>query len=182
MTSSLLAGSMAMAQLERGEGAGAVSLLAEAVKRLAQSPVRSGEVRHLALLSEAYLLVGDRVHARELAERAVAMGEADGAPFNIGLARRALGRIALADGDLAAAHAHLAGALATFAAMGATFEVGRTHVDLGRACAAQGARPGAREHWLAACRIFDAAGAPRRKAQVVGIASALGLELGSSGT
>jgi DNA-binding SARP family transcriptional activator len=180
MTSSLLTGSMAMAQLERGDGAGAVSLLAEVVKRLAQSPVRSGEVRNLALLSEAHLLAGDRLHARELAERAVAMGEADGAPFNIGLARRALGRIALADGDLAGAQQHLTAALSTFAAMGATFEMGRTHVELGRASAAQGASPEAREHFRAACRIFDAAHAPRRTARVVEGAAALGIELTAS--
>jgi tetratricopeptide (TPR) repeat protein len=178
MTSSLLAGSMAMAELERGGGAAAVTLLTEAVKRLAQSPVRSGEVRHLALLSEAHLLAGDRAQARELAERAVAMGEADGAPFNIGLARRTLGRIALADGDLVRTHDQLAGALATFDAMGATFEVGRTHVDLGRACAEGGDRPGAREHFRAARRIYEAARVTKRTAEVIDLAAALGLELG----
>jgi len=178
MTSSLLSGSMAMAELERGGGAVAVTLLTEAVKRLAQSPVRSGEVRHLALLSEAHLLAGDRTHAREVAEHASAMGEADGAPFNLGLARRALGRIALAEGDLARAHEQLAGALATFEAMGATFETARTHVDLGRACAARGAAADAHEHLSAARRIFEAAHAPRRTAEVVELAGALGLTLG----
>jgi DNA-binding SARP family transcriptional activator len=178
MTSSLLAGSMAMAELERGGGAAAVTLLTEAVKRLAQSPVRSGEVRHLALLSEAHLLAGDRAQARELAERALAMGEADGAPFNIGLARRTLGRIALADGDLVRTQDQLAHALATFDAMGATFEVGRTHVDLGRACAEGGDRPGAREHFRAARRIFEAARVTKRTAEVIDLAAALGIEPG----
>src|SRR6185436_1029398 len=140
----------------------------------------SGEVRHLTLLSEAHLAAGDRVQAREVAEHAAAMGEADGAPFNIGLARRALGRIALAEGDLAGAHQHLTSALSTFAAMGATFEMGRTHVELGRASAAQGAFPQAREHLRTACRIFDAAHAPRRTAQVVEGAAALGIELPAS--
>ena len=61
-------GSMALAQLEGGNGAGAVTLLADVVKRLAQSRVRSAEVRYLALLNEA-CLTGDRVHARELDRR-----------------------------------------------------------------------------------------------------------------
>ena len=170
---------MAMAELERGGGAAAVTLLAEAVKRFAQSPVRSGEVRHLALLSEAHLLAGDRVHAREVAEHAVAMGEADGAPFNIGLARRALGRIALADGDLGRAHEQLDSALSTFSAMGATFEMGRTHVELGRACVALGQRAGAHEHFRSARRIFEAARAPRRAAEVAAVADALGIAVGA---
>jgi hypothetical protein len=169
---------MAMAEVERGGGAVAVTLLNGVVKRLAESPVRSGEVRHLTLLSEAHLVAGDRVHAREVAEHAAAMGETDGAPYNIGLARRMLGRVALAEGDLGGAHAHLAAALATFSAMGATFEVGRTRVELGRACAARGEAPAAREHFRAAARIFDAAGAPRRTAEVVEIAGALGVALG----
>jgi tetratricopeptide (TPR) repeat protein len=181
MTSSLLSGAMATAELERGGGAVAVTLLTEVVKRLAQSPVRSGEVRHLTILSEAHLAAGDRAHAREVAEHAAAMGEADGAPFNIGLARRVLGRIALAEGDLAGAHAHLAAALATFAAMGATFEVARTHVELGRACAARGERPAAQEHFRAAGRMFDASRAPRRTAETVEIARALGIALDVDG-
>jgi DNA-binding SARP family transcriptional activator len=177
MTASLLSGSLAMARLERGDGPGAVTLLAETVKRLASSPVRTGEVRLLALLGEAHLLAGDLLHAREVARRAVGMGEADGAPFHVGLARRALGRIDLADGDLAGAHEHLAGALASFASMGATFETARTHVELGRVCAARGAPGDAREHWRTARRIFEAARAPRRVAQVVELARTLDIDL-----
>ena len=177
MTSSLLSGAMATAELERGGGAVAVTLLTEVVKRLAQSPVRSGEVRHLVLLAEAHLLAGDGGQAREVAQHAAAMGETDGAPFNIGLARRALGRIALADGDVGGAQADLAAALATFTAMGATFEVARTHVELGRACAARGGHAAALEHFRAAGRIFDAARAPRRTAEVADLARTLGIEL-----
>ena len=179
MTSSLLAGSMAMAELERGGGAAAVTLLTEAVKRLAQSPVRSGEVRHLALLSEAHLLAGDRAQARELAERAVAMGEADGAPFNIGLARRTA-RPHRAGRRRPGPHARSAGRRPGDVRRdgrdvrdGPDPRRSRTRVRRRRAIARERASTSG-----AARRIFEAARVTKRTAEVVDLAGALGLELG----
>jgi hypothetical protein len=78
--------------------------------------------------------------------------------------------------DFARAHEQRA-ALATFEAMGATFETARTHVDLGRP-APGGARADARAP-SAARRIFEASHAPRRTAEVVDLAGALGITLGA---
>jgi tetratricopeptide (TPR) repeat protein len=60
MVSNLISGSMGLAYVEQGDGPKAVSILSEVVIQLRKSPVRSGEARCLAFLSEAQLLAGDR--------------------------------------------------------------------------------------------------------------------------
>jgi DNA-binding SARP family transcriptional activator len=174
---SLVSGSLGLAHLEGGDGGSAVAILAPVVAQLRKSPVRSGEVRHLALLGEAYLVVGDVDRARETASRALEIGHADGMIFNIGLAQRALGRVAFAEEDFAEADRRLSTALATFAACDAAFEAARTRVELARLRARLGAKDAAGEHLAASVAVFEAARAPKRAAEARALAGLLRIAL-----
>jgi len=177
----LISGSLGQAYLERGDASAAESVLTRAVDELANSPVRHAWVRSLALLSEAHLCAGDRERARKVAARALDLARADDTPLNIGLAQRALGRIADADGDPEAAAASLADALETFARCEAAFEVARTRVYLAGVDATRGKTNAAREHLLAAVATFEAAAAPRKVAAARALSRSLGIALEAAG-
>ena len=173
-TTVLLSGTLGYAYLEQGEAGPALSMLEDVVKQLASTPVRSAQVRHLALLAEAHLQAGDGPAARETAARALEFAVTDGTPYNAGIARRALGRIHHASGDLDAAGVWLTQALATFTECSATFEAARTRVDLAVLHAQRGEREAACEHAEAALSVFESATAPRRAESARALARSLG--------
>jgi DNA-binding SARP family transcriptional activator/tetratricopeptide (TPR) repeat protein len=177
MAASLIGGTLGYACLEQGDARSAVTLLEEAIERLKSSPLRQGQVRHMAILSEAYLLAGDVSRAREAAARALELSQSDGMRFNVGIAQRAAGRIASAAGELAEAERHLSRALETFAGSGASFEAARTRMDLAAVTVRRGNQEAAREHLCAALAVFDGANAPKRAAQAHDVARACGIEL-----
>lgn len=162
MVGALVSGTLAFARLEQGEAAVAIPLLTDVVKRLRASPVRTGEVRHSALLAEAELMSGDLAAARASAAATLAMAERDGNVFNIGLAERAGARIALAEGRLDEAGLLLERALATFGRCAAAFEAARTQALLAALLARAGRKAEARAYLSAALAVFRAAGAGRR--------------------
>lgn len=176
-TAGLLSGTLGYAYLEQDDAVSAVPLLEEVVDQLKRSPVRSGQIRHMALLGEAYLLTGDRTHAHEIAAQALELAEIDGMPLNIAITQRALGRITRAGGDLEAAHRYLSAALQMFTRCGATLEVARTRLDLAAVRGARGDRDGAREHLVAALAVFDSANAPKRAAAARDLACSLAITL-----
>lgn len=165
MVSSLVRGSMGLAHAEQGDANTAVRILSEVVAQLRKSPVRSGEMRSLAFLSEAQLLAGDLDLARETASRALELEQSDGFTFSSGLAQRALGRIGIARNDFNEAEAQLLRALAAFERCAAAFEAARTRADLATLFARKAERKAARAHLAAALIGFRRAGAPRRIAQ-----------------
>lgn len=165
MMSNLVLGSMGMAYVEQGDGPTAVSILGEVVIQLRKSPVRSGEARCLAFLSEAQLLAGDHDLAQETASRALEVGQSDGFKFSSGLALRALGRIAIARQSFGEAELRLSDALATFTECGAAFETARTQADLAALFAHKRERKAARDYLAAALMGFRQARAPKRIAQ-----------------
>jgi DNA-binding SARP family transcriptional activator/tetratricopeptide (TPR) repeat protein len=173
MVSSLVSGSMGLAYLEQGDGPKAVSILNEVVIQLRKSPVRSGEARCLAFLSEAQLLAGDYGAARETASRALELGQSDGFMFSTGLAMRALGRIAVAQRSLAEAELRLLSALATFTQCGAAFEVARTQADLAALFARKHEGKAARDYLAAALKGFKKASASKWIAEARRTARAL---------
>ena len=141
----------------------------------------------MALLAEAQLLAGDLVRARQTADDALEQSHAAGMGFATGLARRTLGRIAHAAGELRDAEDHLTGALATLTQCHADFEAARTRMDLAAVRAKRGDHEAAREDLAAALAAFEAANVPKRAAQVRELARALDLTLsdrlgGSSGS
>jgi DNA-binding SARP family transcriptional activator/tetratricopeptide (TPR) repeat protein len=176
MVSNLISGSMGLAYVEQGDGPKAVSILSEVVIQLRKSPVRSGEARCLAFLSEAQLLAGDRDLAQETASRALEVSQS-GSMFSTGLALRALGRIALAQRSVAEAELRLSRALATFTECGAAFEAARTQADLAMLFASKLERKAARDYLAAALKGFKQARAPKRIAEARLIARALGKPL-----
>jgi len=160
--------------VEQGDGPKAVGILSEVVVQLRKSPVRSGEARCLAFLSEAQLLAGDRDLAQETASRALEVGQSDGFKFSTGLALRALGRIAIARQNFGEAELRLSGALAMFTECGAAFEAARTQADLAALFAGKSESKAARDHLAAALKGFKQAGAPKRVAEARRTARALG--------
>jgi len=108
-----------------------------------------------AWLSEALLARGQRERALELADEGLALSEELGFALGGGLARRALGRIALAKGALVEAEGHLHGALEVFRSIPATLEEARTLRDLAEVADASGRSDAAATHLAAARRGFS---------------------------
>ena len=162
MVSSLVSGSMGLAYLEQGDARTAISILSEVVIQLRKNPVRSGEARCLAFLSEAQLLAGDLDLARETASRALEVSQSDGFTFSTGLALRALGRIDLVERFFDEAETRLLQALATFNQCGAAFEIARTQADLAVLFDCKLERKASGEYLAAALIGFKKARAPKR--------------------
>ena len=171
----LLSGALGQAHLEAGNAGSAIAHLAEALEQLEGAPVRHVQIRYTALLGEAHLLGGDVARARALAERALALAQASAMPLNIGIAHRALGRIARAEGDVEAADRAFADALKTFDGCRATFESARTRVDLAGLRGARGDKDSAHEHLTMALRVFQAANASVRAEAVSDLGARLGV-------
>ena len=83
-----------------------------------------------------------------------------GTRLGTGRRPRALGRIALATGDLVQAEAELAEALARFDAVGARFEVGVTHLALAELAHRRGNRESSAARVDAAIVLFASLDAP----------------------
>jgi tetratricopeptide (TPR) repeat protein len=175
-----VAGVLGHAQLERGDAQAAVKTLAQVVQELARGH-QLVRIRAMTLLGEAQRRSGDRARAREVAAEALRLAQADGAPFNIGLAQRALGRIDRADGDLVAADKRLAEALETFTRCQAAFEAALTRVDLAGVQAALGSPDAARASLAVALVVFETAGASRRAAAARELTGAPGLAAAATG-
>ena len=109
--------------LAAGEAQAAADLLEPVVEELAHFPYQPWEGLFAAKLAEAWLQLGDVIKARRAAERAVAVAEGCGFAFGAGWARRALGRIAIAEGGLAEGRHNLARAREIFEGLGATLEL-----------------------------------------------------------
>ena len=109
--------------LAAGEAEAAADLLEPVVEELARFPYPPWEGLFSAKLAEAWLQLGDVINARRAAERAVAVAEGCGFAFGAGWARRALGRIAIAEGGLAEGRHNLARAREIFEGLGATLEL-----------------------------------------------------------
>ncbi|MGC2319689.1 MAG: AAA family ATPase [Bradyrhizobium sp.] len=174
MMSNLVSGSLGLAYVEQGDGPKAASILSEVVIQLRKSPVRSGEARCLAFLSEAQLLAGNHELAQETASLALQASQSDGFTFSTGLALRALGRIAIAQRSFAEAELRLSRALATFTKCGAAFEAARTQADLAALFACKLERKAARDYLAKALMGFKQARAPKRVAEARRTARALG--------
>ena len=169
---SLVAGALGLAHIEKGDGPTAVAILAKVVEQLRKSPVRNSEVRHIVLLAEAQLLAGDHRTAGETASRGLEIGQADEMMFNVGLAQRTLGRVAIAQKNWQQAESQLRAALATFEECSAAFEAARTRVDLLRVPPTNGNDREAKSDFAAALSAFEAAPAPRRVAELHAVAQA----------
>ena len=106
-----------------GDARAAVELLPPVIEELGRFPYPPWEGLFAAKLAEAWLEVGDLAEARRAAERAVRVTESCGFPFGAGWARRALGRVAVAQGKPAEGRADLDRAREIFRSLGARSEL-----------------------------------------------------------
>ncbi|MBI2215865.1 MAG: AAA family ATPase [Candidatus Rokubacteria bacterium] len=124
-------GFLGYALAEAGDPGEAVRVLEQSVEQMARAGSRAYHGWMMAVLAEAYARVGRLDDARAGASEALEITNGVGFRYGTGVARRALGRAAAANGDLHAATQHLHEAVRTFASIDARFEADRTRATLG---------------------------------------------------
>src|SRR5262249_6360019 len=115
--------------------------------------------------------------ARDLVRRGLDISQRVTYWPGVGVAQRALGRIAQRRGALAEAERYLQVACATFAAMPARYELGRTHLDLAALGRTRDDLDAAATHLTEAYPLFTALRLPEYVARTAQLASALGVAL-----
>jgi class 3 adenylate cyclase/tetratricopeptide (TPR) repeat protein len=125
-------GFLGYAFLEKGDLPAAIEALADSTARLRQAGMQQLLGWFSAFLAVAYLLSGRLDEARDFAHEALAVTEVVRFRYGSGMAQRALGRVARAEGDREAAEMWLREALDSFRSIRAPFEVGRTRLELAR--------------------------------------------------
>jgi tetratricopeptide (TPR) repeat protein len=175
------AGWLGAAYLEGGHAGQAIDLLEDGIGRLQQlsgaGGYRYGQIDGMfrALLSEAYLAKGDAGRAGDLGAEALAIARAGGWGVAIGYAERAVGRVALAAGQLDEAEAAVNRSLSTFTEGEALAQAARSRLPLAEIRAARGDRDAAAAELGAALQTFSQMRAPtlvertRRLAQDLGV-------------
>jgi tetratricopeptide (TPR) repeat protein len=166
VNTSMALGLLGFALTGAGHAADAIAPLEQAIALSREFEVRQHEGLFLAFLADAHRLLGDLERATALARRSLEVGRAAGYAVGVGTAQRALGRVALAQGDHAAAAVPLEEALATFGSIGARLEMARTRELLAEVCRGRGDGLGAERHaaegaaLVAACRLPPRGAAP----------------------
>jgi class 3 adenylate cyclase/tetratricopeptide (TPR) repeat protein len=136
-------GFLGYAYLEEGDLPQAIESLEESTQRLRRAGMQQLLGWFSAFLAEAYLRSGRPDEARDFAHEALAVTEGVRFRYGSGMAQRALGRIAQAEGNPEAASIWLREALESFLSIQAPFEAGRTRLDLARLAGAGSAEAGA---------------------------------------
>jgi tetratricopeptide (TPR) repeat protein len=147
-------GHLGTACVEMGDPARAIPLLEQSVQQWNQFRAHPDEGWFTTWLSEAYLLNGQVDKARELAIHGLKLVTDQRYAPALGLAQRALGRIAQAKGEFLEAETHLKEARATFESIHARFLAGRTHLDLAAVAHAQGNLAAGATHLREAHSLF----------------------------
>ena len=167
-------GMLGFAYREHGDYDRAIAHLERAIEPLRQFSNSRQVSWYEGWLSEAHLRRGDPELARELALRAVAVAGEVRFQWPVGVAQRALGRIALAAGEFSEATERLLEALETFTAIGARFEEGSTRLDLAACAGRENQAQRAAAHLAEARAIFDRLPAPKYRERAKGLAGELG--------
>ncbi len=174
-------GWLGAAYIEGGHAGQAIDLLEDAIGRLQQLSGAGGyRYRQIdgvfrALLSEAYLAKGDAGRAGDLGAQALAIARAGGWGVAIGYAERAVGRVALAAGQLDEAEAAVNRSLSTFAAGEALAQAARSRLPLAEIRAARGDQDAAAAELDAARQTFAQMRAPILVERAHRLAQDLGL-------
>ena len=142
--------------LEQGEVATALTLLEQGALQWGHFHPRQTQGWFVAWLGEAYLAAGQIERAREVVLQGLASTMDAKYWIGVGIAQRALGRVARDSGALTEAETHLSQALQTFATHEYQPEQARTHLDLAAVAQAQGDEQAAATHLRAAHRLFTA--------------------------
>lgn len=164
-------GFLGYALLEKGDLPKAVEALEHSTEQMRQAGMQQLLGWFSAFLAEACLRSGRADEARDYAYEALAVTEGVRFRYGSGMAQRALGHIASADGNPEEAETWLQEALESFRAIQARFEVGRTLLELVRAGSGKAAA-----QLDEARRIFTELRLPRYLARVERLAEAASLE------
>ena len=170
-------GWLGYAYIEKDDGPGATPLLEQSVSEFANFGFAQFHGWFTIYLAEARRLTGDLAMAETLALQGLARSTDAGSIYGIGLADRALGRIAYAKGDLTTAGTHLDRALHTFASMETRYDLGRVHLDLALLAHAKDDRARAANHLRQADQLFATLGLPSHSARVHEMAQSLSLPI-----
>jgi tetratricopeptide (TPR) repeat protein len=146
------------AYFEGGDAALAVPLLEQAASQFRRFAFTALEAWASAWLADALASMGSGGEAERSATQAVRVSEQVGFLFGLGLARRALGRARLTQGDVAGAIVELERARDTFAAIEARYEVARTRLELATAVRRAGDPADAARHLAEAQTAFQQLG------------------------
>ncbi|MBI4640701.1 MAG: AAA family ATPase [Candidatus Tectomicrobia bacterium] len=147
-------GFLGYAYLEKGDPTQAISVLEQSVEQLGRFRYRQLQGWFTTLLGEAYLLNGQIERGRDLALQGWQIARDIKFWYGVGLAQRALGRIARASNALSDAEIHLNEAIQAFTSIQERFEVGRTQLDLAILAHAQGNQEAAMMHLKEAHDLF----------------------------
>jgi class 3 adenylate cyclase/tetratricopeptide (TPR) repeat protein len=142
------------AYLEHGNADRAIALLGQSIDLLAGMRYSRLVGWFKGWIAEAYLLAGDPVRAREEAMRGLQISLETGFTWAVGLAQRALGYIARAEGDQDDAERCLGEALDTFQNIESRFDAARTHFALAELADERGEAASATTHREAAGRLL----------------------------
>jgi class 3 adenylate cyclase/tetratricopeptide (TPR) repeat protein len=165
------------AHLEKGDRAQAIGVLQQAVEQASLYRSRQVQVWFKIFLSEAYLSNGQVDAALDPATEVLEIARSVNFMRGIGLACRALGRIAQARGAATEAENQLNEALKIFASIDARYDLGRTRLDLARLAHAQGKREAVETHIKEAHSLFTALPVPRWRERTEQLARELGFPL-----
>jgi tetratricopeptide (TPR) repeat protein len=154
-------GFLGYAYLESGDAAQASPLLEQAVAECERMRYRLGQGRFASMFSVALLMQGHLDAALAMAQQSLTLFGAIHHSHGIGLAQRALGRIAQARGMLGEAEQAYSEALTAFAAMSAHYELGRTYLDFASLTATQGNQTATLAHLNAAHALFKSMQLPQ---------------------
>jgi tetratricopeptide (TPR) repeat protein len=168
-------GFLGYAYLEKGDFASAVETLGDSVERLKGTGMQQLRGWFSAYLGEAYLGLDRIAEARDAALAAVEATQEVNFWYGIGLAQRAVGRIAAAAGDSDEAAARLGEALEGFLKLQVPFEVARTRLDLAALAHARGHKQQAFEQLRQARAVFVALEVPRYAEQAQALAARMGV-------
>jgi transcriptional regulator with AAA-type ATPase domain/tetratricopeptide (TPR) repeat protein len=166
---------LGFAHLARGEAAGAVQALEQALKLLRDVDMLLAEGRITASLGEAYLMAGDVERARALASESMRLTQTD--PYGHGLARRVGALTGLARRAPAEAESHAVEALRLFDSVGSRFESARAHRLLGEIAAHRGDGEPAAAHLSTALERFLELDVPHHVQELRRIATEHGIPI-----
>jgi tetratricopeptide (TPR) repeat protein len=164
---------LGFAHREKGDHARAIALLEQAVASLTEFQHRRATCVFTGFLAGAHRSAGRVEEAREVAEGALALSDKLRYPWSVALARRELGRVALASGDLAGAESRLCEALEAFIGMDAVFEAAVTRLDLAELARRRGQDDEAARLLDVCRRSFTELGSPSYVARTEALARAL---------
>jgi len=176
LNSVIALGWLGYAYLEQGDAERAIPVLEQSAQEVGAFHFPQLQGWFTLFLADAHRVAGHLDRAQEVAAQGLQMARTGTSLWGLGWAHRALGRIAQARGDLAAAEASLTEALRTFTAIEAGYDVARAHLDLAALAHARGGGPAA-THIGEALRLFEALGLPRQAERARRLAADLNVPL-----